>query len=221
MTGPRCPRCDGTELEPCDVLLEASDRSESFFATHRCLAPKCREPFRYVPGRDRMEIHMRTFATTAAALLALVLVACSGPTSSPPVVPEPVAKPGATVSLLAIARDALSCPQGALTWSVVEPNGGSVTQAGDYTAPSCGPAFVAGTYHVQAVGCSRTVAIPVAVAEDVLAVDIVCGVVAGTNCCATSFSVAPGTTIQFYASVTYSCPGHVVYSPTAPPVSCP
>lgn len=48
MSGPRCTRCYGpTEVEPCDDWQEASDRSESFAATHRC--KRCGEKFRYTP----------------------------------------------------------------------------------------------------------------------------------------------------------------------------
>lgn len=49
MSAARCPRCESSALEPCDVLIEASDRSEDIVATHPCLNPKCREAFRYTP----------------------------------------------------------------------------------------------------------------------------------------------------------------------------
>lgn len=43
----RCPRCEGADLEECCELQEASDRSESFPASHRC--KKCHAAFRYTP----------------------------------------------------------------------------------------------------------------------------------------------------------------------------
>lgn len=52
MTYPRCPRCESTELEPCDQVLEASDRSESVHANLRCGNPKCRAAFRYIEPAD-------------------------------------------------------------------------------------------------------------------------------------------------------------------------
>ena len=155
-------------------------------------------------------------------LALLVLVSCSGETPAPPPAQtDSVLGPGSTVSLLAVAREALTC-DGTISWSVVEPNGGSVTASGDYSAPACGAGFTAGTYHVQATGCTRSVAIPVTVAEDVTGVQIVCAVVQGTTCCASGgVSLPPGGTAQFYALVSYTCPGHVVFVPGAPPAACP
>ncbi len=55
---PRCPRCECRDTEPCDAVLEASDRSEDVKSTHRCLNPKCREPFKDVPPlTHRIEVH--------------------------------------------------------------------------------------------------------------------------------------------------------------------
>ncbi len=45
MKVPRCPRCDGRDLEPCEAVLEASD--ETIDATHEC--KRCHTRFRYVP----------------------------------------------------------------------------------------------------------------------------------------------------------------------------
>ncbi len=47
MTPPRCPRCERSEMEECCEMQEASDRTESFPASHRC--KKCHFPFRYTP----------------------------------------------------------------------------------------------------------------------------------------------------------------------------
>ncbi len=158
---------------------------------------------------------------SVVAIVVAIVVGCHGDVAPPPV-EQSVMRPGTDVSLAAIAREALSCPNDTLSCSVIEPNGGSVTQAGIYSAPACGPSFVAGTYHVQAAGCGRVALLPVTVAEDVISVAIVCAVVQGTACCATGpLTVPPGGGIQFYAGVTYSCPGHVVYSPATPPAACP
>ena len=48
---PRCPRCDGLDVEPCDVPVEASDRSDDYRANFRCKNPRCKDraPFRYTP----------------------------------------------------------------------------------------------------------------------------------------------------------------------------
>lgn len=154
-------------------------------------------------------------------VLAVLAAACTNPPQAPPPVEHVVLDPGGSVSLVARAAVALNCPAEQIAWSVVEPNGGSIDVAGNYVAPACGPSFVAGTYHVRAAGCARQVDLPVTVAEDVIDVAIDCAEVVGTACCASSLAVPPGTQIQFYAAMTYSCPGHVVHFPAAPPPPCP
>ena len=142
------------------------------------------------------------------ALVAL-LIACTAP--------DPV--PG--TPLEAVARSALNCPAGALTWSVVEPGGGSVTSAGVYTPPPCSASWVDATFHVAVSGCGNSTQIPVDVADAVRSLAIYCGVVAPETCCRPPpFVVAPGTAIQMYARVTFSCAEHVVYTQT-PPAFCP
>ena len=125
--------------------------------------------------------------------------------------------PGASVSFAAVAAAALSCAPTSLTWSVLEPTGGVVTQTGSYTAPSCGPTYADGTYHVEAVGCGKSVSIPVMVNEIVTSITI-CGVAPGTTCCAPGPAVVPGGAVQFYATVGLSC--HSV-SQTGMPAPCP
>ena len=155
-----------------------------------------------------------------ALVAALFLAGCHEASAPTPPVVQTVVVPGGTVNAAAALSVALNCPVAQITWSVVEPNGGSVSSAGVYQAPPCG-SFVAGTYHVRGEGCGRSGILPVTVAEDVLSVDLVCAVVQGTSCCARSLAVAPGTQIQFYAGVSYSCPGHVEYDPAPPPGVCP
>ena len=46
----RCPRCESTDLGPSVEWLEASDRSESFHATHEC--KRCHERFKFTEGRS-------------------------------------------------------------------------------------------------------------------------------------------------------------------------
>ena len=141
-------------------------------------------------------------------LLAL-LVACGSAESHSP------------TSLEAVARSALSCPIGTLAWSVVEGTGGTIDQAGNYTAPPCNANQTDATYHIRVSGCGNTTEIPVQVGDNVQSVAIYCGVILPETCCRPPpWTVAPGTQIQLYAAVRYSCAGHVVYSAT-PPAMCP
>ena len=120
------------------------------------------------------------------------------------------------------ARSALKCPTGALTWSVVEPNGGTIDQAGNYLPPGCPTPYVDATYHVRVAGCGQSVDIPVAVKdEDVSGLSVYCGVVLPETCCRLPpITVPPAGQIQFYAQFQYSCAGHVTYSPAPPPPLC-
>lgn len=121
-----------------------------------------------------------------------------------------------------IARSALSCPVGTVTWSIDEgAAGGSVTSAGVYTAPPCNAPYTDATYHVRATGCGNSVAIPVAVGDNVRAVEILCAAIAPATCCTPPpITMAPGGTAQWYAAVRYNCSGHVEY-PLPPPAFCP
>ncbi len=105
---------------------------------------------------------VRTRAITVAilALLGLSLIACGGSSSkSTPVTPPTVAVT-TNVSTATIAAGGAqtftatvtpAAVSQAVTWSVQEANGGTITQAGVYTAPS-----TAGTYHVLATSQADT-----------------------------------------------------------------
>lgn len=124
--------------------------------------------------------------------------------------PEPgqrPARPGESVSLAAPLSAALGCPAAQFTWTALD--GGAVTASGVYSAPGCGQAVFPATFHVQADGCGKTATVEVPVQEAVESVRI----------CPGSIAVAPGATVQFYAQVTYSCPGHVEITP--PGGTCP
>ncbi len=148
----------------------------------------------------------------------MALLACPGGTKAPPEgVPD--ALPGMTYNVGAALSAALGCPQADITWAVVEPDGGTVVD-GTYKAPACGAANLPGTFHVTGTGCGKTAAVAITVKERVLSV-AVCGVAPGGTCCAPAIEMGPGETAQWYATVTYSCPGHVEFSPAPPPAACP
>lgn len=131
--------------------------------------------------------------------------------------PDGVAPP--EPPLVAVARAALECPVGALTWST---DIGSIDQAGHFTAPPCptAPPFDL-VAQVTVGGCGRTVTIPVDVSDSLEALSILCGVIQGETCCQPPpWTVTPGTQIQLYAALRYSCAGHVTYSAIPPPM-CP
>lgn len=48
VTGPACPRCQSQDLEPCDVVLDAS--GETVECNLRCT--HCHTPFRHVPPAE-------------------------------------------------------------------------------------------------------------------------------------------------------------------------
>jgi hypothetical protein len=128
-------------------------------------------------------------------------------------------QPGGSSDLAASASQALSCPTGSIAWSVQEGAvGGSVTAAGVYTAPACSASFVPGTYHVVATGCGKSVTVNVAATDTVDSVIIACALVSGNTTCEPdpgSISVPAGSTVQFYAKVTFYC-GEYFYSPPLP-----
>jgi hypothetical protein len=160
---------------------------------------------------------------SAALAAALVLLSCHGSGPPPnPGGPSAVVLPGESASFLESASQALACDPSAITWAIQEGFvGGSVSAAGVYTAPPCGPAFVAGTYHLLAQGCGKVATLPVAVSEEVLQVELACVIVApGTTCQdpAAGITMAPGGTAKFFARVTLSC--HSVFSPPIPSGAC-
>jgi plastocyanin len=146
---------------------------------------------------------------TASAEAAATVTAPPAPPPPPPPPPSSVAvtiSPGSAAvdacRTLAFQATVSGASSSAVTWSVQEGSvGGSITQAGVYTAPS-----VAGTYHVLATSqaaptSSATVA--VTVAERILGV----AVSPGTT------TLTPGATAQFTATVTTTC-GTAVASTT-------
>lgn len=98
---------------------------------------------------------MRPIALALAMAGALVLTACGG-AGAPAAMPAPIMSAGMTISGSAdvlytgdsrtFTASMTNAGNSAVTWSVLEAAGGSITQAGVYTAPS-----VPGTYTVQAV----------------------------------------------------------------------
>ena len=135
-----------------------------------------------------------------------VLLACSGP---PKQYEGGTVEPGSSVSLAALVATAAGAA--AVTWSV-DPGGGVVSQTGIYTAPSCSQLITAlgapdiskvglitGTDRVHAVWSGGSVDISITVAESVLGIAIT----------PTNPSVPPGGTIQFTATITYTCHNQV------------
>lgn len=151
-------------------------------------------------------------------VLSVLLAACGGQPAKSPALNGP-AEPGRTYDVSAALSAALDCPVASITWSIAEAGCGSVA-AGLYTSPACGSSCVPGTAHVTGTGCGKSATLPVQVAEAVQSVSV-CGVASGSSCCAANLSLPPGGTAQFYATVTYSCPNHIEYSPSAPPAACP
>jgi hypothetical protein len=143
-------------------------------------------------------------AVTAAALFA-----CSG--ESRPVSP-----------LEGIARSALNCPVGTLTWSLDEgPEAGTIDQNGFYNGPACRPDFQDATYHVRVTGCGGSVAIPVQVGDKVRDVVMLCWHDPAESCChPPPATTVPEGQVRLYAAVRYNCAGHIEYSAVPPPF-CP
>lgn len=142
-------------------------------------------------------------------ILAALVAGCGGGDGTYPDAIDPgqrPAQPGESMGLAAPISAALGCPAPDLTWTALD--GGSVTAAGVYTSPACGAATFPATFHVEAKGCGKTATIEIPVQEAVVSIRV-CGPTA----------MAPGTSAQFAAAVTYSCPGHVEISP--PGVTCP
>ncbi len=150
--------------------------------------------------------------------------ACSndpGPNPNPTPSPVPALSPGGGTDLTATARQALVCNSGDLAWSIQEGAVGGTITSGIYTAPSCGPAFIAGTYHVLVTGCGRGATIPIDVTERILTVELVCAIPEGTSICqdpALGVEVEVGHTAQFYSKVTASCA--TVFVPPIPAGAC-
>lgn len=146
--------------------------------------------------------------TRPALLLALLLAACGGPESAPAPLAPP--QPGGSVSLADALSAALGCPAADLTWTALD--GGTVTSTGAYTAPACGAAVFPATFHVEARGCGKAATAEIPVQEALLSLRL----------CPGAAVMAPGETRQWYALATYSCPGHVEWSPPPPPAgACP
>jgi hypothetical protein len=101
-------------------------------------------------------------------LLALNLVGCGSGTSAPPPPPATVTISGPTSPMnvgatRVFAAAVVNSTNQAVTWSVVEPSGGTITSDGQYTAPS-----LPGTFHVEAVSqsdssASATAPVPVVI----------------------------------------------------------
>ena len=139
-------------------------------------------------------------------LAALLVVACGDDTGYEPAPPDntPVA-PGESLSLASLVSEAAGAAS--VAWSV-DSGGGTVTQAGVYTAPSCATILAAlaapdvtqvglitATDYVRATWDGGQVVISVSVAERVLGVTVT----------PSSVSVDPGGQIQFTATVDYTC----------------
>lgn len=152
-------------------------------------------------------------------LAALTLTACRGGVKpSPKLNPGDTALPGGTYDVRQPISAALRCPVAEIQWSIVEPACGHIA-GGLFTAPACGSACVPGTAHIRGSGCGKVAEVPVTIAEEIVGVEV-CGVAAGSTCCAKVSALPPGGTAQFYATVLYGCPNHVEYSPSAPPTAC-
>lgn len=156
----------------------------------------------------------------------LALAACGGPEA--PSLRTNIVAPGQGGSLLALASSALSCAPTAISWSITEPDGGTITADGVYKAPPCGSSVIGGTVHIVASGCAKSVTIGISVQEAVQSVTIPYAVehLADGSTCLSDPALAfapPGGTIDFYAAVAMSC--RTVYDPplpaTWPPPPCP
>ncbi len=147
--------------------------------------------------------------------LAVLAAACGPAPQSPSQAQNP---PGQESQLEKVARAALACPTGTLTWST---DGGTISATGDFTAPPCTAPYADATYHVTVSGCGNTTILPITVSDTLRSIAVYCGVVAPETCCRIPpWTVPPGTQVQVYAALQYSCAGHVEYS-QAPPALCP
>ena len=123
---------------------------------------------------------MRRSETTVLSFLSACLVACRAPSTSPPP-PISVTVQGPTGPLNTGASGTFTAtvtnsPNQAVTWSVVEPGGGSITSDGVYTAPAT-PA----TYTVKATSVSAPSAVGTAPVPVVIAVGHVAGYDVGVD----------------------------------------
>lgn len=188
-----------------------------------------------------------------ASLLVLVgvlgLAGCPQPVDVSDVGVKPiggnVAIPGTSYNFLTAFTAALPCAGSALVWSIREqsfgwlPIDGNITQAGVWTSPGCGSAFLGQLIHVDAkcTATGQTASATIAtVPETVSGVQIAYTVLMPTNCLMPStpdgknfvaqgstcpnapqactnaggcYCILPSGTLSFYAKVTTTC-GEVI-----------
>ncbi len=152
-----------------------------------------------------------------------ILLVCSPGTIGPPDLPtDGPAHPGETYSLEGLARSLLGGCTTAITYSVVEANGGAVNSGGVYTAPGCAtPPVYPVTVHVKVDGCNLSAQIPITLDEKVLAIALVCVILPpGTACADPSLGIQlqPGSPANFYAKETLTC--RSVFVPPIPAGAC-
>ncbi len=159
----------------------------------------------------RALVRTRVITVAILAVLGLSLVACGGssaksstPTPTPTVVAVSTNVSAATVSTtgtMTFTASVTGSSNTAVTWSVQEASGGTVTQAGVYTPPA-----TAGTYHVLATSQADTTK----VASIAVTVTVPASVSVGVK--AASPTVFAKLTDQFTATVTGSSNTAVTWS---------
>src|SRR5262249_32953934 len=147
---------------------------------------------------------MRSAISFFLVIFTAVLASCSGEVADLPGVssdislsvmpPAATIARGGTVAFSASISGQSSAQPGAVTWSVMEPNGGTVDASGHYTAPQA-----SGTFHVVAASASdsRRRAVATVTVESSVVV-----MVTPKNA-----SVTVGGTVSFTASVSGTDPG--------------
>lgn len=145
-----------------------------------------------------------------------------------------VATPYQEYDVVSAFSEALACAPDQITFrlqenTVANPTiAGTVTATGTYIAPGCSSPLIGTTVHLIGEGCGRSGTAAIAISEDLSSVVIAYAVVdpgLPTACLApvaTSVTVLPGQTIQFYARLSFTC--RVIYDPVLPaswPTNCP
>jgi hypothetical protein len=150
---------------------------------------------RYLAPGTAGTYHVRARSVAAATATATASVTVTAPPPPPPVTVTVSPATGAVDACRSATFTATvsGTTNRAVTWSVEQAAGGTVTTAGVYTAPDTG-----GTYHLVARSQADATAfalVPITVTERVLSVAVT----------PQDVTLAPGASAQFTATVTTTC----------------